>query len=159
MPSFVRLVLCLVLCLGLGAAAGFFTAQGIPVWYANLVKPAWTPPNIVFPIVWNILYVLMAVSLYLLWDRTPATPARSRAITLFFVQLALNFAWSPVFFTLHWVWAALGIILALALTLVLIVRAAWPVNRTAALLLLPYLAWVLYASTLNAGVGVLNPGA
>lgn len=159
MQSTVRFILCLALCLGVGVTAGYFTAQGIPVWYANLVKPAWTPPNAVFPVVWNILYALMGVSLFLLWDRTPAGRQRSRAVMLFLVQLALNWAWSPTFFTLHWVWAALAIIVAMALAIVLTMRAAWPVNRWAALLLLPYLAWVLYASTLNAGIGVLNRGA
>lgn len=159
MLGIVRLILCLALCLGIGATGAYFTAKGIPVWYAGLAKPAWTPPNIAFPIVWNILYALMAVSLFLLWQRTPAGDARTRAIALFFVQLALNAAWSPVFFTLHWVWSALGIIAALAIAILLTIRTAWPVNRPAAILLLPYLAWVLYASTLNAGVGVLNRGA
>lgn len=159
MRSIVRLILCIALCLGVGATGAFFTAKGIPTWYAGLAKPAWTPPNVVFPIVWNTLYVMMGVAVFLLWDRTPPGEARTRAITLFFVQLALNAAWSPVFFTLHWVWVALGIIAALAIAILLAIRAAWPVNRWAAVLLLPYLAWVLYASTLNAGVGVLNRGA
>lgn len=159
MRGTVRLILCIVLCVSVGVTGAYFTAKGIPVWYAGLAKPAWTPPNFVFPIVWNVLYVMMGVALFLLWDRTPPGEARSSAIALFFVQLALNAAWSPVFFTLHWVWAALGIIAALALAIGLTVRAAWPLNRPAALLLLPYLAWVLYASTLNAGIGVLNRGA
>ena len=75
------------------------------------------------------------------------------------MQLGLNAAWSPIFFTLHGVWAALAVIAALAVAIVLTMRAAAPVNRAAALLLLPYLAWVLYASTLNAGVGLLNVSA
>lgn len=158
MRSTIRLILCVGLCLGVGLTAGIFTAKGVTTWYAGLAKPAWTPPNIAFPIVWNILYVMMGLSLWLLWERAAAGADRSRAIGLFFGQLALNAAWSPAFFTLHWVWTALAIIVAMAVVIGLTIRAAWPVQKAAAVLLLPYLAWVLYASTLNAGVGLLNRG-
>lgn len=158
MTSLVRLVACLALCFAVAAVGGLSTYPSIPTWYAGLVKPGWTPPNWVFPVVWNTLYLLMSVSLWLLWDRTPASPRRSRAIVFFLVQLALNFVWSPVFFTLHWVWPAFGIIVVLWLAILATIVSAWPVQRTAGLLLVPYLLWVSYASTLNAGIGVLNRG-
>ncbi|MFM1813671.1 MAG: hypothetical protein RLZ98_366 [Pseudomonadota bacterium] len=154
--SLVRLFACLVLCLGVGAAGGFFTAPEIPTWYAGLIKPSWTPPSWVFPVVWNILYAMMGVSLWLLWDRAAPGPSRTAAITAFFVQLVLNASWSPVFFTLHQVGLALAIIVLLAIAIATTIAYAWRVQRWAAWLLLPYLAWVSYASTLNAGIWWMN---
>ena len=107
--------------------------------------------------VWNTLYGLIAVSLWLLWDRTPETPMRSQALKLFLAQLALNTLWSPVFFALHYVWFGLAIILGMIVLVVLTIRTAWGINRWAALLLVPYLVWISYASTLNAGIGIMNP--
>jgi len=157
MKSVARLVACIVLCYGIAAAGAWSTFPSIPTWYAGLVKPAWTPPNWVFPVVWNILYGLMALSLWLLWDKTAPSPERKRAITLFLAQLVLNALWSPVFFAWHYVWAALAIIVAMIVLVVLTIRTAWPINRWAALLLVPYLLWISYASTLNAGIGIMNP--
>lgn len=158
MRSALRLVLCLVLCYGIAAVGAAATASSIASWYAGLVKPAWTPPNIAFPIVWNILYALMAISLWLLWDRSEASAQRTRAITLFLIQLGLNLIWSPVFFGARAIWAGLAILLLLIVFVGLTTKTAWPVNRTAAVLLLPYLLWISYASTLNAGIGIMNPG-
>jgi tryptophan-rich sensory protein len=110
----------------------------------------------VFPLVWTPLYVLMAVSLWLLWDRTAYTAGRRRALTFFFLQLVLNAAWSPTFFGLHSPAAALAIIVPLAAAIAATILAAWHTQRTAAWLLIPYLAWVLYATTLNAGIVALN---
>lgn len=155
--SIVKLVLCLALCFGVGAVGGFVTYPEIPTWYAGLAKPSWTPPSVVFPVVWNLLYLLMAISLWLLWQAPGGTPLRGAAIALFLVQLALNAAWSPVFFALHRTGLALVIIALLALAVIATIRAAWRVRPTAGLLLLPYLAWILYASTLNAGIMALNP--
>lgn len=156
MRSVLRFIGCLALTFGVAALGSLASMPSIPTWYAGLVKPAWTPPNILFPIVWNTLYAMMAVSLWLLWDRTPASAQRTRAVWYFLIQLALNAAWSPVFFALHLVWPAFVIILGMILFVILTIRAAWPINRWAALLLVPYLMWITYASTLNAGIGILN---
>lgn len=158
MRSALRLVVCLVLCYGIAAVGALTTASSVATWYATLAKPAWTPPNIVFPIAWNILYALMALSLWLLWDRSEAGALRTRAITLFLVQLALNAIWSPVFFGARAIWSGLAVLLLLIVVVILTIRAAWPVHRTAAALLLPYLLWISYASTLNAGIGIMNRG-
>ena len=154
--SAIRLFACLALCLGVGALGGFATAPEIPTWYASLNKPTWTPPSWVFPVVWNLLYAMMALALWLLWDRTPNSPARQTAIIAFVVQLVLNAAWSPVFFTLHQTAVALAIIVALALAIAVTIHYAWRAQKTAALLLTPYLVWVLYATTLNAGIWSMN---
>ncbi len=156
MRSIGRLVLCLALCLGIGLTAGIVTMPEIPTWYASLAKPAWTPPRAVFPPVWSLLYVLMAVSLWRLWDRTAPSPARREALVFFFIQLALNAAWSPVFFLLHETLIALGIIILLVVAILGTIVTTGRVDRGAAFLLLPYLAWVGYATTLNAGIVAMN---
>lgn len=158
MRSVFRLLACLVLCYAIAALGGYITVRNIPTWYAGLAKPAWTPPNALFPIVWNILYAMMAISLWLLWDRTVPSIQRASALRLSGLQLFLNCLWTPVFFGLHYVWVALAIILALVVTLLLLIRTAWPIQRWSALLLVPYLAWVSYAMTLNAGIAWLGRG-
>ena len=157
MTSAIRLLACLALCLAVGVLGGLVTYPEIPTWYASLNKPSWTPPNWAFPVAWNILYAMMALSLWLLWDRTPESGARSSAIVLFCVQLALNAAWSPVFFGLHQTRFALAIIIVLAIAIAMTIVSAWRINKLAAILLVPYLAWVAYAATLNAGIVILNP--
>lgn len=152
-----RLLACLVLCLGIGALGALVTTPEIPTWYAGLAKPRWTPPNWVFPVVWNVLYVMMGVSLWLLWRADAALPDRRRAVTLFFLQLVLNAAWSPVFFKLHQTKMALAIIALLAMAIAATIITSWRVDRRAAALLVPYLAWIGYAATLNGGIVVLNP--
>lgn len=151
-----RLILCLLLCLAIGIVGSFATRPEIPVWYAALAKPWWTPPPMVFPVAWTVLYILMAVSLWRLWDRAAPSPARSSAITWFWIQLALNAAWSPVFFGWHGTRTALVIIIALLIAIVMTMIAASRADKPAAWLLAPYLAWVAYATTLNAGVVAMN---
>lgn len=155
--AFGRLALCVALCLAVGFAGGRQTAAEIPTWYASLTKPSWTPPNWAFPVAWTTLYVLMGLALWRLWERPVAAAARRAAVVAFFVQLALNAAWTPVFFGLHWTQVALGIIIAMIVAIGLTIRLSAPVDRIAAWLLVPYLAWVLYAATVNAGIVALNP--
>src|SRR5206468_2863917 len=99
--SLVRLAASLVICLGVGIVGSIVTRPEIPTWYASLVKPPWTPPSVVFPIVWTTLYIFMAVSFWRLWETEGRSRSRRMAMALFMVQLALNAAWSPVFFGLH----------------------------------------------------------
>jgi tryptophan-rich sensory protein len=154
--SFFRLIASLALCLGIATLSARVTYPQIPTWYASLLKPWWTPPNWAFPLVWTVLYVMMAVSLWLLWDRAADTAGRRSALTFFFLQLVLNAAWSPVFFGLHRPAAALAIIVLLVATIAATILAAWHTQRMAAWLLVPYLAWVLYATSLNLGIVALN---
>lgn len=127
-------------------------------WFAALTKPAIYPPGATFGIVWPILYVMMGVALALVGaDRT--SPHRRGALWAFAVQLALNLAWSPTFFAAHQIGAALAILLALDVALIVTLVLFWRVRQAAGLLLLPYLAWVLFATLLNWQVLQLNPGA
>ncbi|MBR1216182.1 tryptophan-rich sensory protein [Bradyrhizobium sp. JYMT SZCCT0180] len=149
LKSVVRLALSMAVCLGVGIVESFVTRPEIPTWYAGLVKPSWTPPPLVFPIAWTALYILMAVSFWRLWEHEPRSAPRSSAMSWFLFQLALNAAWSPIFFGWHGTKTALGIIVALLFAIGITIRFA-------AYLLVPYLAWVAYATTINAGVVVMN---
>lgn len=150
-----RLALCVALVAAVAISGSLVTRPAISSWYAGLSKPAAVPPNWVFPVAWSLLYAAMAASLWRLWER-PASRARRRALVLFAAQLALNAAWSPVFFGLHAIDLALVIIIALALTLAAAVRAAARVGGAAGALLLPSLAWVCYAAVLNGMIARLN---
>src|SRR3954469_19558665 len=117
MKSVLRLVLSTLMCLGVGILESLVTRPEIPTWYASLTKPSWTPPPIVFPIAWTALYILMATSFWRLWETEPQSAVRSRAMVWFLVQLALNAAWSPVFFSWHDTKTALVIIVALLIAI------------------------------------------
>lgn len=114
-------------------------------WYASLAKPEWNPPSWIFGPVWSVLYLSMAVAAWLVWRKG----GQGHALRLYIVQLALNAAWTPVFFGAHQLGAALLVILALWLAILLTLRAFWRISMPAGLLFVPYLAWVSFASFLN----------
>lgn len=146
--SFLRWALFTVpLVLLLGFVSGQAGSADSP-WFAGLAKPAIFPPPATFGIVWSVLYALMGVALALV---CAAWGARYRlpAILAFLVQLAINLAWSPVFFALHEISTALGVIIALDVAVLVTVALFWLVRRWAGILLLPYLAWILFATLLN----------
>lgn len=130
------------------------TLPAIPDWYAQLAKPSFTPPNWAFGPVWTALYVMMAIAAWLTW-RTDS-PLRSRALALWAVQLALNLAWSMLFFGARQPGLALAEIVALLLAIIATIALFARVAPLAAWLLVPYLAWVGYASALNFAIWRLN---
>ena len=142
---------------GLG---GLATATNVNGWYATADKAPWSPPNWVFGPVWTLLYTAMAVAAWLVWRRR-AEETRP-ALTAYAVQLLLNLLWTPVFFGLYPVlgtpalWIAFGIIVALAVAVAVTVLYFGPISRTAGLLLLPYFAWVVFASSLNLWAALYN---
>jgi len=146
----------IVLSEAVGALAGWLTREGTELYRTQIVKPPLSPPAIVFPIAWAILYALMGAGAARA-ALTPASAARLRALRLFAVQLAFNFCWSLLFFNLRafgvsffWLWALWVLILLMA-------RAFFRLDRPAGCLQLPYLLWVAFAGYLNAGVWLLNP--
>lgn len=149
------LALAVALPLALGAAGGLITRSRVKDWYARLRRPAWAPPAWVFGPVWTLLYVLMGVASWLVWSTAPTT-ARSTALAWYAAQLALNAAWTPVFFGARAPTAAFGVIVALLVVLSTTVAAFWNVRRLAAHLMLPYLAWTAFAAALNGAVALLN---
>ncbi|HEX4636615.1 MAG TPA: TspO/MBR family protein [Rhizomicrobium sp.] len=143
----------LVATLGTGALASLFTTPQIPTWYASLNKPSFTPPNWLFAPVWTTLSILMAFAAWRAWRKTGL---KSPAMAAFAFQLALNLAWSVLFFGLHQIGAALTEILvldvAIAVTLLLFFRP----DFLAGLILLPYLAWTVFASILTHAIWQMN---
>lgn len=136
-------------------SGSLFTPAVDPVWYAGLRKPSFNPPNWIFAPVWTVLYVLIAVSAWLVWRRAGWGEGR-RALSVWLAQLALNAAWTPVFFGAHRIGLALAIIGCLLLAIVGTILAFRRHHALAAAMLLPYLAWVAFATLLNASIWRLN---
>jgi translocator protein len=145
----------LVLCLAAGGLGALLTAPAIPSWYASIARPSWTPPNRVFGPVWTALYVMMAFAGWLVW-RSKDVPRRRPALVVWVVQLALNALWSPLFFGLHAVGPALVDIYLLWLFIGRFIITAWVLSRPAAILFMPYWAWVTFASALNLAIWIMN---
>jgi tryptophan-rich sensory protein len=139
-----------VLAAGLGGLATSSSTDS--AWFRSLDKPPWYPPSSAFGIVWTVLYVMIVVSGFLAWR----SGAGRSALGWWWGQMALNLAWSVVFFGLRTPGWAMAVIVALAVAIVSTIRAFAPVDRRAAWLLAPYLAWVLFAASLNAAIVALN---
>lgn len=120
-------------------------------WYGALAKPSWTPPNWLFGPVWTLLYLTLAVAAFLVWRLRPSRQRRV-ALTLFVVQLALNALWTPLFFGAHRPALALAEIVLLDLAVAATLVAFWRLRRSAGALLVPYLAWLFFATALNAAI-------
>jgi translocator protein len=155
--NFVGLAISLLLCFGAAALGSLFTVPSIPSWYASLKKPAWTPPSWLFGPVWAILFAMMALAAWLVWIRAGIAGAPA-ALAVFAVQLFFNVAWSWLFFARRDPGAALVDIALLCLSVGLTALLFARVELLAAYLLLPYLAWVLFAALLNACIWQLNQG-
>lgn len=121
-------------------------------WYQTLSKPAWNPPNWIFGPVWTVLYVMIAVSGWLVWQQD----GNALAVRLYALQLVLNAAWSWLFFGMHAIGLALIDVILLLLVIVAAIVVFWPLSRIAAGLLVPYAAWVAFATLLNAAIWRLN---
>ncbi|MEI6234754.1 MAG: TspO/MBR family protein [Planctomycetota bacterium] len=149
------LALCawLLLCFA-AAATGAFTSIG--AWYAGIRKPEWNPPAWVFGPVWTVLYCMMAVAAWMVWC-DGGWKKQMKPLSLFCVQLALNALWTPLFFGMHRPDLALLDILAMWVAIVLTLLAFWRVKARAGMLLIPYLAWVSFATFLNFTLWRLNP--
>ena len=137
----ISLICWIGLCFAVAGVSGSWTASAVPGWYRTLTRPAIAPPDWVFGPAWTLLYALMAVAAWRIWE-SPASPLRTWGLALFLVQLILNFAWSLIFFRHH----AIG-----ATTLVF-----GRVSPAAAWLMAPYWAWVTFATVLNAAFWRLN---
>lgn len=141
-----------LVCQGAGLLGSIPTFRAIPTWYATLRRPAGTPPNWVFGPVWTVLYLLMAIAAWLCWTKV----GFANWAVPFWVQLALNVLWSWLFFGAKNLGLALLEVILLWAAIAWTILAMWPVDPLAGMLLLPYLLWVTYAFTLNAGFWALN---
>lgn len=144
----------IALCFAVAALGSIATSAGLASWYPTIVKPSFNPPNWIFGPVWTVLYGMIAVA----GARLVLSPAHDKGLVLvaYFVQLALNFAWSWVFFYAQRPGLAVIVIAAMWLAILATIVLAWPKDRVASWLLMPYLAWVSFASLLNIAIWQLN---
>ena len=154
--TYLRIGISVVVCLLIGALAGFATQSSVGTWYPTLAKPAFTPPDWLFGPVWTLLYLLMGIAAGLVWARGFHHIWVKTALYYFGFQLLVNGSWSLVFFGLQNPQVALVVIWALLVLIVLTIRSFRVVSKRAAWLMVPYLLWVLFASLLNLRIVQLN---
>lgn len=151
----VKLVSSLIISFSAAALGGLATTPSIPTWYASLEKPFFNPPNWVFGPVWTVLYTFIGVSLYLVWiKQTPGS--KELACGVFGLQMALNALWSIVFFGLHLPWLGLVVIISLDIIVLYMIKVFRTHSKLASNLLLPYFAWITFATVLNLAIAILN---
>lgn len=148
-----QLIIALAIPLLVGALSAIFTGSNMEL-YKNLNRPPLSPPGSLFPVVWTVLYILMGIAAYLVYISGSADT--KTALTLYYVQLAANFIWTLIFFNLQsylfsFIWL-IGLLFLIILTMI----AFYKINKTSALLLLPYALWVTFAGYLNLGIYILN---
>jgi tryptophan-rich sensory protein len=143
----------------LGSASGWLSNSGYGNdWFDNLVKPSFMPPGYAFGIVWPILYVLLGLALAMILAEPPSD-RRRMGLVLFFIQLVLNFAWSPIFFAGHDISLAKIVIFLMAAIAAGAAGQFFRIRKAAGLMMIPYLCWLIFAATLNSTIENLNPGA
>ena len=152
----IRLVVSILASFAAAGIGSLFTFKAIPTWYAGLKKPPYTPPNWAFGPVWTTLYILMGISVFLVWQKGLATSGVMLAFTLFWVQLAFNALWSVIFFGRKSKGGGVIVIAILWLLILATMIASFRVSVWAGALLVPYIVWVSIASYLNVGIWILN---
>ena len=156
MNNILKFIIAVAVPLAVGGLSGLATASGVATWYPTLTKPSFNPPAWVFGPTWTVLYVMMGVAAFLVWREGFGTEGVKVALTVFAVQLALNGLWSILFFGLQAPGWALVEIIALWFAITATAVLFWRVAPSAGMLLLPYLAWVSFATVLNASLWWLN---
>lgn len=144
------------LCVFLTALVGSLLTSGGMEWYQSTQIPSWTPSGSVIGAVWTILFILIALSLFVFWNKTPHTGTFSHILTFFIINAILNVGWSFFFFNQHWIGVAVGGALALGVSVIVLIFLLWPKSRIASLLLVPYAGWVFFASYLTYNIWLLN---
>lgn len=156
MNNIIKLIICILVCLAVGGISGYFTSTEIPTWYSTINKPSFNPPNWIFGPVWTTLYILMGISFWLIWKSDVSTEVKNKAMLFFAIQLVLNFFWSIIFFSFHQTGFAFIEIIVMWIFILLSILSFYPISKTAAYLLIPYLLWVSFASVLNFAIWKLN---
>ena len=154
--NYKRLIISLALPQLAGLVGSFFTARAISVWYADLIKPSFNPPNWIFGPVWILLYILMGVSVYLIWQKCEKDKITKAALWIFWIHLFFNASWSIIFFGLQNSGLAFINIIIIWLFIIILIIKFWPINKWSSYLLMPYLLWTSFASLLNYFIWYLN---
>ena len=153
--NWLKLIISILICQTAGFIGSLFTSSSVRTWYPYINKPGFTPPDSVFAPVWTLLYVMMGVSLFLVWKVYREKDIRS-AVKIFFIQLFLNTAWSFFFFGLKSPLFGFVVIIILWLAILFTIIKFFKISRVAGYLLIPYIAWVSFASVLNLSIFLLN---
>jgi tryptophan-rich sensory protein len=156
MGNMIRLMIAVVVPLAVGGLSGFATARGVQDWYPTLIKPSFNPPSWVFGPVWTVLYLMMGIAAFLVWQKGWDSGAVKAALALFAVQLILNGLWSVLFFGIQSPGLAFSEILLLWVSIGATLVLFWRVSPVSGILLLPYEAWVTFAVVLNGAIWTLN---
>jgi tryptophan-rich sensory protein len=156
MKKAIRVLIFILICEGAGIIGSVFTMPSIPGWYAGLSKPPFNPPNWIFGPVWTILYAMMGLSAYLIYQSGIGKKQVKRALAVFAVQLLLKTLWSIVFFGVHMIFAAVIVILLLWGMILVTIIVFHRISKAAAYLLIPYILWVSFATVLNISLYILN---
>ncbi len=151
-----KYIFAILLCEGIGISSGFLASAINNSWFEELVKPSWNPPAYLFGPVWTSLYLLMGISLGIIWNNKVSESNKKNSYYLFAVQLFLNFMWSILFFHFHSTAFALIDILLMIITIILTIISFSKFSKVAAWLLVPYILWVTFASILNFSIWSLN---
>lgn len=151
-----KIILSVILCESVGIISSLFSDVSNNQWFEALQKPTWFPPYFLFGLVWSVLYLLMGISFGLAWHSIGQQERKPLAIRLFFAQLFLNFWWSIIFFSYHLPHVALMEMLLMLYLIILTTIKFYSVSKTAAYLLIPYIAWVSFAAILNMSILILN---
>jgi translocator protein len=151
-----RLISSIIICQMAGIIGSIFTASSVTSWYPTLVKPSFTPSGFYIGLIWIILFTLMGISLFLIWRETPSNQSAKMALYFFAAQLIVNVLWSVAFFGMRSPISGLVVIAFLWVLILMTIIKFWPINRTAALLLIPYIVWVSIAAYLNYSIWMLN---
>ncbi|MEM8877004.1 MAG: TspO/MBR family protein [Pseudomonadota bacterium] len=154
--AFAGLVVSFLIVFCVATLGNLATEPALVPWYRDLLKPVWTPPNIAFPIAWSLLFSAMAIASWRVWRTGPGRAEVRGALTIYAGQLLCNVAWPFGFFYMQN--PGLGIVLVIPLFagVAMTLRAFWPIDRTAGMLFVPYLAWVGFAAALNVTIAALN---
>jgi tryptophan-rich sensory protein len=153
----IRLIVAVLLPVLVGAVSGLFTASSVKTWFVTLNKPSFNPPSYVFAPVWTTLYIMMGIAFYLVWVSVTDKAQQRKAMTVYFIQLFLNFCWSFIFFYKQRPDLALIDIVFLWISIVATLVLFYRISKPAGWLLVPYLLWVSFASALNYAIWQLNP--
>lgn len=154
--NWMKLLSSIAVCYLAAGIGSLFTVDSISGWYATLHKPFFNPPNWVFGPVWTLLYTLMGISLYIVWQKKHKATVKKNSLVVFFIQLGLNTLWSIIFFSYKLPAFALIEIILLWISILITIKYFKKISPLAGVLLYPYIAWVSFATILNAAIVLLN---
>jgi tryptophan-rich sensory protein len=151
--KYVSVLFFLAFAVGASAWGGFVTSIYKEPWYSTLIKPEFNPPDYIFPSIWLFLYISMAFAVWLIWIDPKKT---EKVIYIYFIHLLFNASWSLVFFALHQIFLALVVILIILLLVLWLTKLYYSINKFSSFLMLPYIAWLVFAFVLNLNILLLN---